>query len=132
MAKKFDVAVQTYNNLENYSNCINCNNTIINPLCPHCLTKGFIEWAKAYPDIEKETVSKVKHFIKKSIKDTGEDCAICGKKVHTCVYCFTDFLYSLVKETGPGPEILSEFLFIFNFDMKRIGYVHELEALGGY
>lgn len=132
MQKKFNVAIQTYNNIENYSNCLSCNNTIINPLCPHCLTKGFIEWMKSHPDLAEETIHKVKHFIKNSSQDTGEKCAICGQKVHTCVYCFTEYLYDLVKEAGAGPKILTEFLFMFNFDFKRTGYIHELEALGGY
>ena len=132
MQTKKNVAIQTYNILGSHKNCLSCGNTIINPLCPHCIAKEFKEWIKSHPEIEKETIHKLEHFLKKSQKEIGENCAICNKKVYICVYCITNYLYHLIKEAGAGPKILTEFLFMFNFDFKKQGYIHELEALGGY
>jgi len=132
MNQKKNVAIPAYNIIENHSDCISCANAIVNPLCPHCISKQFSEWIKSHPELQRETSKKLKDFVNKSEKRIGEQCAVCGNKVYICVYCFTDYLYQLVKEAGAGPKVLTEFLFIFNFDFKKIGYIHELEALGGY
>jgi len=132
MDRKKNVAIQTYNTTEQHKNCLSCSNTIITPLCPHCIAKEFKEWVKSYPELEKDTIHKLDHFIKNSQKDLGASCIKCNKKVYICVYCITEYLYQLIKEAGAGPKILAEFLFMFNFDFKRTGYIHELEALGGY
>ena len=132
MKPKNNVAIPTHNIIENHHDCISCANVIVNPLCPHCISRGFSEWIKSHPELQKETSKKLRHFIHKSEKTIGEQCAVCGNKVYLCVYCFTDYLYQLIKEAGAGPTVLTEFLFMFNFDFKKVGYIHELEALGGY
>lgn len=127
MIKKSNAAVQAYNHNE----CLSCFKTIINPLCPNCITKHFKEWVKAYPHLKKES-EKIENFVRKSKNQIGERCIICKKKVFMCVYCFTEYIYNLLKKAGAGPKILNEFLFIFNYDFKKIGYSKDLETFGGY
>jgi hypothetical protein len=131
MKQKKDVAVRTDNN-EEFFECLSCNNTIINPICPDCLRRHFKEWVKAYPELERVTIKRLNNFVRKSNDRQGFECILCKKKVYMCVYCFSEYLYELIKRAGAGPRILSEFLFIFNYDFKRNGYIHDLEAYGNY
>jgi hypothetical protein len=132
MKNEMNVAVQTYNR-ENHEKCLSCGEEINHPICPNCLSKGFNEWIIGYPRLHKETSNKLSHFLNKTSHLKGKTCIKCGyRKIHTCPYCFTEYLYKLIKEAGAGITTLSEFLFLFNFDFERKGYSRELEAFGGY
>ena len=115
--------------------CLSCSRYINHPLCPSCLSEGFLVWLKKAPHIEEEVRIKVIHFIgaHKHLEKSSSICVACNRNsTHTCPYCFTDFLYNVTKEAGAGVRHLSEFLFLFNFDFKHNGYSHDLEAFGGY
>ena len=80
-------------------------------------------------------MNDVDNFVKahKHLEGKAKTCVACNKKkTHTCPYCFTEYLYNIIKEAGIGVRAMSEFLFIFNFDFSHDGYSQELEAYGGY
>lgn len=134
MKPKIYVAIQAPNqNL--HEDCLSCGRNIQHPLCPECIAKGFNQWLRRFPKDSNKIQGKVNDFLKlhKNFDGNANKCASCGKNnTHLCPYCFTEYLYELVKEAGLGVRALTEFLFIFNFDFEREGYYRELEAYGGY
>lgn len=139
MQQKKDVAIQTYKFREEIdfkninNNCLSCGEDIKHPLCPNCISKGFMQWVQKFPE-SSQLRNTLNTFMRhhNSIKGKSKRCVSCGRDVHICPYCFTSYLYELVKEAGLGPRAMSEFLFMFNFDFKHRGYSKELETYGGY
>ena len=130
MKKTMNVAVQTYNKK---INCLSCSDYINHPICHECLVKEFNEWTKRYPMLKKRVSKEIDKFVSKTKKYKGERCVICKNDIiHTCPYCFTEYLYSLLKQAGAGITTMTEFLFMFNFDFEKKGYSRELEIFGGY
>ena len=118
---------------EVHEDCLSCGENIVHPICPNCISKGFGVWIKKFPD-GGEIKGKLNGFMKHHNRVEGESkkCVSCGGNVHVCPYCFTEYLYGLVKEAGLGVRAMSEFLFLFNFDFEHKGYCRELEVYGGY
>jgi len=134
MNPKMNVAKQAYNlEKETHNDCLSCGENINHPICPNCIAKAFNQWTKKFPE-HHELKGKLNIFMKHHNHNSGESksCVHCGNNVHICPYCFTEHLYSLIKEAGLGVRAMSEFLFIFNFDFEHNGYSQELEAYGGY
>lgn len=120
---------------EIHPDCLSCGKLIKHPLCPKCISKGYKQWMEKFSGEEKELNEKLDYFLEGHRKFNGKStrCVSCGKKrTHLCPYCFTKFLHKITKEAGAGVRLLSEFLFIFNFDFEHTGYSRELETLGGY
>lgn len=120
---------------EKENDCLSCGNFIAHPLCPCCVAKGFRQWIRNFPDKEKEIQKNLNKFLKDHhyLDGSSKRCISCSEeKTYLCPYCFTDYLYRIIKEAGAGPRALTEFLFIFNFDFSHEGYYSELESLGGY
>ena len=113
--------------------CLSCGENINHPLCPNCITKSFNQWTKKFPE-HHELRGKLNIFMKHHNRTNGESkkCVSCNGNVYVCPYCFSEYLYELIKETGLGVQAMSEFLFIFNFDFEHKGYSKELEVYGGY
>ena len=116
------------------NDCLGCGQPIAHPICPSCLARALQAWSREHKHIEKEVSKKLKRFLQshEHLDEDGANCVVCGKKASVCPYCFTEFLYNLVKEAGAGVKTLSEFLFMFNFDFEHEGYSQELNAMGGY
>jgi len=120
---------------ETFSGCLSCGDQIRHPICPDCIATGYRQWVSKFSDDSSEIMKKLDMFLKGHKKFNGGSlrCVSCGeKKTHLCPYCFTNFLYKITKEAGVGVRVLSEFLFIFNFDFEHEGYSRELEFFGGY
>lgn len=136
MNQKTNVAKQTcYFEKEVHNDCLSCGTNIAHPLCPNCISKAFLQWLGKFPADYSQTKRKLDTYLHhhNSINAKSKSCVVCGKsKTHVCPYCFTEHLYSLVKEAGLGVRAMTEFLFMFNFDFERKGYSRELEVLGGY
>lgn len=118
-----------------HNDCLSCGDDITHPLCPNCISKAFLQWLKKFPEDYYDVKFKVDIFLKhyNSTHGKSKSCVACGKnKTHVCPYCFTEHLYSLVKEAGLGVRAMTEFLFMFNFDFQHKGYAQELEVLGNY
>jgi len=131
-----DVAIQAPDTEKRiHDDCLSCGQFINHPLCHCCVARGFRQWLKNFPKQEKEVQKKLAVYIKgnKNLKIKARKCVSCGEyKTKVCPYCFTEYLYKILKEAGFGVRALSEFLFIFNFDFSREGYSVDLEAYGGY
>jgi len=133
MDHKSNAAVRAYNISEGHEQCLSCGEYITHPICPCCITRGFKQWLLEYPQIYKHTTTKLNLFLQKTKTLKGARCVRCNSyKVHTCPYCFTEHLHQLIKEAGAGVRIMSQFLFMFNFDFEKKGYAKELEIYGGY
>lgn len=134
MKQKLNVAIQAYNlETEIHNDCLSCSENIQHPLCPKCIAKEFNQWTQKFPE-HKKIKEELNIFMRQHnhIKGKSKSCVVCNSDVHICPYCFTNYLYKLIKEAGLGVRAMSEFLFIFNFDFKHRGYSQELEAYGGY
>ena len=124
MNEKFDVAIQTYNlEKEIHNDCLSCGEDIKHPLCPNCISKAFNQWTKKFPEY-REIKGKLNILMKhhNHTKGKSKSCVSCNNNVNICPYCFTNYLYGLVKEAGMGVRAMTEFLFIFNFDFNHNGY----------
>lgn len=116
-----------------HTDCINCSEAIFNPLCPTCLFEEFKAFIARHPSIDEQLSPKVIRFLRahKSFSKDSQTCVACGKnRTYLCPYCFTEYLFNLLKEEGVGPKVLGEFLVLFNFDFEHYGYYKEGEALG--
>ena len=118
--------------------CISCSQTIHHPLCPDCIAKGYFEWTKRIPGQEFDKTFHIRERIaefleKNNSNNTTLRCVSCNKKrTNICPLCFADILHKITKEAGVSVKILSEFLFMFNFDFEHKVYRDELESYGGY
>jgi hypothetical protein len=124
---------------EKYNECIECHEAIYNPLCPFCLAKEVQVWLASYPDkkIKDKILQNIRKYLmtihKLSIKrGKATKCAVCGKRASLCPYCFTNYVYNLLKELDVNRIMLKEFLQFFNFDFEHTGYYKEAEKLGIY
>ncbi len=135
MKRKRNVAIQAYNTeKEINNNCLSCGEDIRHPICPICITEAFLQWIEKFPE-QREIKDKLNTFIRQhnTISGKSKTCVSCGEnRTNVCPYCFTKYLYKLIKEAGVGVKAMSEFLFVFNFDFTHKGYSQELEAYGGY
>ena len=133
MKQKLNVAKRTYYFEKEHNDCLSCGEDITHPLCPNCIAKAFNQWAQKFPE-HKDMKQKLRTFMRchNHINNKSKTCVSCNGDVHICPYCFTNYLYKLVKEAGLGVRAMTEFLFFFNFDFKHKGYSKELEAYGGY
>jgi len=135
MEQKIHVAIQASSSKKIHEDCLSCGYNIVHPLCPECIAKGFKQWLKRFPKDEEKIRKRINKFLRahRYYEGCSKKCVSCGKQnVHICPYCFTEYLYKIIKEAGLGVRALSEFLFIFNFDFEHKGYSRELDAFGGY
>jgi len=137
MSEYFLGATKRHINFEKevHGDCLSCGEQIEHPLCPECIAKGYFQWIHKFSGTSHEIKENLEHYLFGLRRFNGKSikCVSCLQmKTHVCPYCFTDFLYKITKEAGVGVKLLSEFLFIFNFDFKGRGYSRELDVFGGY
>lgn len=135
MKHEIYVAIKASNFKKIYEDCLSCGENIKHPLCPDCIAKGFRQWIRRFSQDESKIKIKLDKFLTahKYLEGKSKKCVACGKNnTYICPYCFTEYLYKIVKEEGLGVRAMSEFLFIFNFDFEHEGYSRELEVYGGY
>ncbi|MBT3643013.1 hypothetical protein HN876_03335 [archaeon] len=124
---------------ETHYSCLSCSEIIHNPLCHECIAKEYFEWIKRIPKNEFDKSFNLRRSLKlflekhSMLEKNSLRCVSCNEpRTNLCPYCFTEILHKMTKEAGAGVKILSEFLFMFNFDFDHKGYFHELECYGGY
>lgn len=135
MNKKRDVAKRALLFEIEHSQCLDCGDEIIHPLCPYCVARAFLQWLEKFPKEYDGIRVKVERFLRGhfNMKHKSKSCVSCGKnRTYVCPRCFTEYLYSLIKEAGLGVRAMTEFLFMFNFDFDKKSYAKDLEFLGGY
>jgi|APSaa5957512622_1039677.scaffolds.fasta_scaffold35556_1 hypothetical protein len=127
MKQKTGVAIQAPNLLEfKHPDCLECKEAIFNPICPSCISKQFYNWISiSYPKIERKILKELNVFLKKNkhFHNKSQTCIVCKKQnAYVCPYCFTVYLKALLKSAQVTNKVLSEFLFLFNFDFEHTGY----------
>lgn len=115
--------------------CIECGTAIVHPVCPQCLKSQFISWMDNYGPLgEREgMIFEVSRFVEshKEFEEHSGICVTCGfKGVYLCPLCFTEYLWTVLKEYRINEELLEEFLVMFNFDFEHAKYYLEGEQLG--
>lgn len=120
---------------ERFYECLDCKEAIYNPICPSCLAFQIQVWLSSissYP-LKKKIIEKINQYIKKTNNLAGHatQCVSCKKPTASlCPYCFTNYVFNLLKEMNVHTTILKEFLQFFNFDFEHTGYSKEAEKLG--
>ena len=91
--------------------CLECDETITEPVCPLCLThrmRTFVEERR--PDLAQHLVSPV--------EEGGEiGCIICGKSMNVCAHCVSSDVYTYL--IGEDPSLAEEFMGRFDFDLRK-------------
>ena len=119
MVDEFSAVVQAQVFAGQHLGCLDCGETIYNPICPKCITKQFKAWIMKYPLLARKTLPELKKFLGVHKMNHGQSqvCIICGgKSAYLCPFCFSEYLLSLLKAMGAGEEVVKEFLFLFNYD----------------
>ncbi len=100
-------------NISLSSQCVVCNETISNPICPGCLTKRMKLVVKHYnPELAKNIVA---------VDFPGETkCLFCGDEMGLCAHCFTRDTYDYLLENDK--ELAEVFLTRFDFELRRDVY----------
>ena len=129
------MAFQFYPASERFYECVNCQEAIFNPICPVCLTTQLEAWLSSissYP-LKKKLIEKIKKYVERTDNLAGETtkCIACGNpRASLCPYCFTNYVFNVLKEMNVSREIIKEFLQFFNYDFEHTGYSKEAEKLG--
>ena len=112
--------------------CLECHEEIFNPLCPVCLSGEIRQWLKDKSSKVKSVVNtEIKRMLTLARYDDYTKCVSCMRnKTFMCPYCFTERIYSKLKEKGIDKKILMEFLEIFNFDLEHTGYSRDMDKFG--
>jgi hypothetical protein len=116
-----------------YAICIECSESIFNPICPVCIANEIEAWLKAENLAEKAKVifrDAMNKILTANSKLEGESsrCIICKEKDdYMCPYCFTEKIYDFLKEKNVSAEVIRKFIEIFNFDFDRTGYSKEID-----
>jgi hypothetical protein len=133
MNKKMNASVQAYNNSEiKHNDCLSCHEAIFNPICPECILKQFRSWTKIHPGLKK-VEQIIVNFVNKHriFNKNSQTCITCKKhSSYLCPYCFTEYIFNLLKKARLSRALIGEFLFLFNYDLEHTGYYKEGERLG--
>ena len=120
---------------ERFYECLDCKEAVYNPLCPSCLALQIEVWLSSlssYP-LQKKILAKIKDYVEKTNNLAGESttCIACKRpSASLCPYCFTEYVFNLLKSMKVNRIILKEFLQFFNYDFEHTGYSGEAEKMG--
>jgi len=120
---------------ERFYECLDCQEAVFNPLCPACLTTQIEAWLSSlssYP-LKNKILTRIREYVEKTNNLSGKStrCVSCGKpRASICPYCFTNYVFNLLKRMRTNRIILKEFLQFFNYDFEHTGYSKEAEELG--
>ncbi len=121
--------------LERFYECLDCHEAIFNPICPECLTFQIEAWLSSlsgYPPKDK-ILKRIKDYViaTRNVSNKATPCIVCRKPRATlCPYCFTNYVFALLKCLEVNREVLKEFFQFFNYDFDHTGYTIEAERLG--
>ena len=96
-------------------NCVECEEVIINPICPDCLSEGIACWVGER--LGSAAASAVYDITDALAYQTGSTwCIKCNEPMRVCAYCYTNELMVLLKN---HPAVLEQFVFYFGFNFER-------------
>jgi len=120
---------------ERFYECVDCHEAVFNPLCPDCLALQVEAWLStisSYP-LKGKILKRMKDYVRETNNLVGKStkCVSCGQsRASLCPYCFTNYVFALLKCMHAHREILREFLQFFNYDFDHVGYTKDAEELG--
>jgi hypothetical protein len=96
--------------------CVECEETITNPICPACLKEAIQQWLLG--DGDEERSEELSELTRRIFANTGDTwCVRCGSSMALCAYCYTREALRLVP-----PERIPDFIEYFTFDLGHQGY----------
>lgn len=95
--------------------CWECNETITEPLCPHCLTKHIQAYVgERRPDLALQMVNSTEAG---GIEGEGETtCLCCGQGMNICAHCISSDAYQYLLEKDAA--LAEDFMGRFDFDLR--------------
>jgi len=120
---------------ERFYECLDCREAVYHPLCPTCLSLQVDAWLSSlstYP-LKEKILKNMKLYVEKTNNLAGDStiCISCKKpRASLCPYCFTEYIFNLLKDMKVNRIILKEFLQFFNYDFEHTGYSEEAEKMG--
>ena len=116
------------------NSCNNCNDVIVHPLCPFCVSLQMKAWLTYHPSLNNRLFPNIREYLNK-IKDKfenhGTNCIKCmDKKAAICPGCFTENIFRKLRGMNTKKSILQEYYDFFNYDLDRTKYTDEAEQLG--
>ena len=97
-------------------NCVECEETITNPVCPDCLSEGIACWvAERLGPVAAQEVFTITGALVYPGGDTW--CIKCDKTMQLCAYCYTNGVMSILKN---HPVVLDQFVHYFGFEFERL------------
>jgi hypothetical protein len=108
---------------------------VFNPICPECLTFQIEAWLSSissYP-LKNKIMNRLHDYVSatENLVPESTTCVACKKPTATiCPYCFTNYVFVLLKCMHAHRGILKEFLQFFNYDFNHTGYTKDAEELG--
>lgn len=91
--------------------CVLCQETITNPLCPDCLAHEMADWVFARAKIVQ--LVKEEARLTKSFNHGTTKCIKCNNQFSVCTYCFTENVLDSIS--AQAPELRTEYITFFNF-----------------
>lgn len=105
------------------SECVMCEETITNPICPACLQEGVQQWLLEQG--QAQLADDVNELTRGVFANNGDAfCIKCDSVMSLCAYCYTKEVFNLVKE---HPRLVRHYLDYFNYDLGHMGW--EQDAL---
>ena len=92
-----------------YNRCVECNDTISNPVCPDCL-------AKQIKVVLEEIAPQLSNKVIRGDIEGETRCLSCGNKMGLCAHCYCMDVYQQLAEKDE--EVAEEFLSRFDFDLR--------------
>ena len=112
------------------SSCASCGEIIHHPICPQCLAIEIEQWIDEKRGINglKREMNKARLNLSEPTTSGGIRCVTGNHlKAFICPYCFTDEVYTKLKQRKASKELLADFLERFNFDFNHEGYPRRIE-----
>lgn len=105
--------------------CVECEETITNPICPACLQVGVEQWLRE--EHREALVPELHELTRRVFWNDGETfCIKCNNLMSTCAYCYTKAVFDLIRHE---PDLLQRYLVYFNYDLGHMGWEQEAVAL---
>lgn len=115
--------------MNNQGLCIDCHESISNPICLNCFLKQINHWLidnKIKPKTKNNLIKEIEKAFFKEIYHNPEnemECILCEREeVTVCSYCFFFKVIKILERFNIGKKQLNEFSEIFNYRQWQDDY----------
>jgi|GEM_PF-2359985 len=104
--------------------CVMCDESITNPICPACLQEGVQQWLMEQRQYA--LAEEVRDLTRGVFANNGDTfCIKCDSLMGLCAYCYTKEVFNVVKRC---PRLINQYLVYFNFDLGHLGWEKEARS----